>query len=76
MAEHTVRAPITGSVWAHSVGVGQRVLEGTTLLVCESMKTEVPITAPVDGVVTWLADCGISIDVEDRIAILDDASML
>lgn len=60
-------------MWAHSVGVGQRVLEGTTLLVCEVMKTEFPIAAPAGGVVTWLAACGASVNADDLVAIVDDA---
>ena len=45
-------------MWAHSVGVGQRVVEGATLLIVEVMKTEFPIESPTAGTVTWLAACG------------------
>lgn len=73
MAKHPVRTPVGGSVWAHSVGVGQRILEGTTLLVCEVMKTEFPISSPTSGIVTWLAVCGALVDADDLVAIVDDA---
>lgn len=74
MARHSIRAPVGGSVWAHSVGVGQQVVAGTTLLVCEVMKTEFPIETPVAGVVAWLAACGTLVDADDLIAIVDDAA--
>lgn len=71
MARHEIRAPVGGTVWAHSVGVGQRVLAGTTLLICEVMKCEVPVESPVDGVITWLRPCGDTIEVDDVVAVLD-----
>lgn len=73
MAKHSIRSPVGGSVWTHSVGVGQRVIAGTTLLICEVMKTEFPVESPVDGVVTWLKACGDTIEAEDLVAIVDDA---
>lgn len=61
-------------MWSHSVGVGQHVLAGTTLLVCEVMKTEFPIEAPVNGEVTWLRPCGDTVETDDLVAILDDSA--
>ena len=49
---HKVRSEVTGSVWKLEVTVGQMVNEGDTLLIVESMKMEIPITAPASGVVT------------------------
>ena len=49
---HKVRSEVTGSVWKLEVTVGQVVNEGDTLLIVESMKMEIPITAPASGVVT------------------------
>jgi len=59
-------------VWTHSVGVGQRVLAGTTILVCEVMKCEFPIEAPVDGTVAWLLACGETIEAGDIVAKIDE----
>jgi len=49
---HKVRSEITGSVWKVEVAVGQSVAEGDTLVIVESMKMEIPISAPASGVVT------------------------
>ena len=49
---HKVRSEITGSVWKVEVTVGQAVVEGDTLVIVESMKMEIPISAPASGVVT------------------------
>ena len=46
-----VRSEITGSVWKVEVAVGQTVAEGDTLVIVESMKMEIPISAPASGVV-------------------------
>ena len=43
---HKVRSEITGSVWKVEVAVGQAVVEGDTLVIVESMKMEIPISAP------------------------------
>ena len=48
---HKVRSEITGSVWKVEVAVGQVVVEGDTLVIVESMKMEIPISAPASGVV-------------------------
>ena len=46
-----VLAHITGTVWKIEVEVGQRVSEGDTLVILESMKMEMPVEAPVAGTV-------------------------
>jgi acetyl-CoA carboxylase biotin carboxyl carrier protein len=46
-----VSAEITGSVWKIVVGVGDAVREDDIILVLESMKMEIPITAPEAGTV-------------------------
>ena len=73
MAKHSVKTPVGGSVWTHSAGVGQRVVAGTVLVICEVMKTEFPVEAPVDGVVSWLRPCGDTVEADDVVATLDDA---
>jgi biotin carboxyl carrier protein len=52
MAITEVKTEITGSVWKIEVQVGDRVLEDDILLILESMKMEIPMLAPVDGIVT------------------------
>jgi len=51
---HTIRSEVTGSVWKVEVAVGQAVNEGDTLVIVESMKMEIPVTAPVTGIVREL----------------------
>lgn len=49
-----VQSDVTGNVWKVEAAVGQRVGEGDTLLIVESMKMEIPIVAPAAGVVSAL----------------------
>jgi biotin carboxyl carrier protein len=49
-----VRAEITANVWQVRVEVGQQVSAGDELVILESMKMEIPVEAPSDGVVTAL----------------------
>jgi biotin carboxyl carrier protein len=49
-----VRAEITASVWQVRTEVGALVAEGDELVILESMKMEIPVTAPSDGTVTEL----------------------
>jgi urea carboxylase len=49
-----VASPVSGSVWKIPVRVGQTVKAGETLVLVESMKMELPVTAPVDGVIEQL----------------------
>lgn len=51
MADFKVESELTGNVWKIVVGVGDTVTEGTTLLILESMKMEIPLMSPEDGVV-------------------------
>jgi acetyl-CoA carboxylase biotin carboxyl carrier protein len=46
-----VAAHITGTVWKVEVEVGDRVQEGDTVVVLESMKMEMPVEAEDPGVV-------------------------
>jgi biotin carboxyl carrier protein len=71
VAKREIKTPVGGSVWTQAVGVGQRVLAGTTLLICEVMKTEFPIETPIDGTVAWLRPCGETVEAEDVVATLD-----
>lgn len=51
MATINVLSVITGNVWKVLVKPGDQVSEDDSLLILESMKMEIPVTAPEDGVV-------------------------
>jgi acetyl-CoA carboxylase biotin carboxyl carrier protein len=46
-----VEAHITGTVWKVEVAVGDRVDEGDTVVILESMKMEMPVEAEDEGTV-------------------------
>jgi urea carboxylase len=48
----TVASPVSGSIWKISAALGQSVKAGDILVTVESMKMELPVTAPVDGLVS------------------------
>ena len=50
MAE--IEAHITGTVWKVQVQVGDKVADGDTVVILESMKMEMPVSAENDGVVS------------------------
>ena len=52
MAQEIVEVPITGKVISVEVKAGDKVEEGDTLCLIESMKMENPILAPVAGTIT------------------------
>ena len=49
MAE--VKAELVGNLWKIVTEVGQQVEEDDTLMILESMKMEIPVTAPRAGTV-------------------------
>ena len=49
-----VAAHVSGNLWAVPVAVGSKVKAGDTLVVIESMKMEIAVVAPCDGVVIQL----------------------
>jgi acetyl-CoA carboxylase biotin carboxyl carrier protein len=53
MAED-VRAHITGVVFQIVAGIGSKVAAGDPILILESMKMEIPVEAPREGVVREL----------------------
>ena len=44
-----IESEVTGTIWKVEVKAGQLVSEDETLLIVESMKMEIPITAPAAG---------------------------
>jgi biotin carboxyl carrier protein len=49
-----VKAEITANVWQVRTEVGAEVAEGDELVILESMKMEIPVTAPSAGTVVEL----------------------
>ena len=49
--EHAIESHIAGNLWQVCVVPGQTVRAGETLAILESMKMEIPLTAPRDGIV-------------------------
>jgi acetyl-CoA carboxylase biotin carboxyl carrier protein len=47
-----IEAHITGSVWKIEVAVGDRISDGDTVVILESMKMEIPVESEDDGTVT------------------------
>src|SRR5690554_212179 len=49
-----VKTEITGNVWKIETNEGDTVTEGQVLVILESMKMEIPILSPEDGVLKEL----------------------
>ncbi|HWH96450.1 MAG TPA: biotin carboxylase N-terminal domain-containing protein [Baekduia sp.] len=60
----SLEAPMPGTIWAVNVANGDEVAEGDVLIVLESMKMELSITAPRNGVVA-----GLELSAGDRVAL-------
>jgi acetyl-CoA carboxylase biotin carboxyl carrier protein len=45
MAKLAAKSDVSGSVWKIEVTLGQKVAEGDTLVLIESMKMEIPVVA-------------------------------
>ena len=54
MAMIDVKTEITGNVWKVEINEGDTVTEGQVLVILESMKMEIPILSPEDGVIKEL----------------------
>ncbi|XXX82016.1 acetyl-CoA carboxylase biotin carboxyl carrier protein subunit [Sorangium sp. So ce134] len=48
---HVIKAHITGTVWKIEVKPGDKVEEGTVVVILESMKMEMPVEAEEEGTV-------------------------
>jgi biotin carboxyl carrier protein len=72
LSEHRIKSEIPATVWKIEVSPGSRVAEGDTLVILESMKMEIPVTAPFDGVVaSILVVEGATIAAEEDLLVLD-----
>ncbi|HUE92953.1 urea carboxylase [Pseudomonas sp.] len=49
---HSIESHIAGNLWQVQVEVGSKVKTGDVLVILESMKMEIPLLAPIDGVVS------------------------
>jgi urea carboxylase len=69
-----VRAEITANVWQVRTEVGAGVAEGDELVILESMKMEIPVTAPVAGTVSELRVAAEdTVQEGDVVAVIDEA---
>jgi acetyl-CoA carboxylase biotin carboxyl carrier protein len=53
--ETKIASELNATVWKIEVTEGTKVEEGDTLMILESMKMEIPVTAPRDGTVSSIA---------------------
>jgi acetyl-CoA carboxylase biotin carboxyl carrier protein len=67
-----VEAHITGTVWKIEVAVGDKVDEGDTVVILESMKMEMPVEAEDAGTVKEiLCEEGQAVNEGDTLVILE-----
>ncbi len=72
MPQEVIEFPIAGKIVSVDVKEGDRVQEGDTICMIESMKMENPILAPVSGVVTKLEfSVGQTVNAGDLAAIIE-----
>lgn len=66
-----VESPISGNLWQVQTVAGSRVRAGDVLLVLESMKMEIPLLAPCDGVIQQVnVQPGASVRAGQRVAVI------
>lgn len=65
-----LKAPMPGTVIDFKATNGAAVKKGQTLLILEAMKMENEIVAPVDGVITFVASKGASVNTDDLLAVI------
>jgi acetyl-CoA carboxylase biotin carboxyl carrier protein len=51
MAKLAAKSDVSGTIWKIEVTLGQKVAEGDTLVLVESMKMEIPVVAEKAGTV-------------------------
>lgn len=65
-----LKAPMPGAVIDFKATNGAAVKKGQTVLILEAMKMENEIVAPVDGVITFVASKGASVNTDDLLAVI------
>lgn len=72
MAQHEVVSSVTGVVFEVAAAEGADVAAGDTLVVVESMKMEIPVTAPQAGrVARLLVAAGDGVDEGQPVAVIE-----
>ncbi|WP_313055115.1 urea carboxylase [Pseudomonas lopnurensis] len=72
--EHGIESHIAGNLWQVSVAEGERVEAGDVLVILESMKMEIPLTAPVGGVVKEVrVQPGSPVRAGQRVVVIEEA---
>ena len=72
MGMEKVKSEITGKVWRIDAAVGDKLDEEDPIVTLESMKMEIPVVAPVDGVLKEiLVQEGQEIGEGDEVAVLE-----
>lgn len=70
----SVDSHIAGNLWQVQVEAGARVEAGDVLVILESMKMEIPITAPVSGIVHEVrVQPGAAVRAGQRVAVIEQA---
>lgn len=73
VGEQGVESPISGNLWQVQAAAGSRVRAGDVLVVLESMKMEIPLLAPCDGIVRQLSvQPGSAVRAGQRVAIIQE----
>ncbi|MBD3738417.1 MAG: urea carboxylase [Pseudomonas balearica] len=71
--QHGIDSHIAGNLWQVSVAEGARVEAGDVLVILESMKMEIPLTAPVAGVVKEVrAQPGSPVRAGQRVVVIEE----
>lgn len=74
VGEHGIESHIAGNLWQVSVTEGAQVAAGDVLVILESMKMEIPLTAPVSGVVKDIrVQPGSPIRAGQRVVVIEEA---
>ena len=66
-----IRSELIGAVWKVQVAVGDQVAAGTTLMLLESMKMEIPVDAPMAGEIAEIrVSEGANVNIGDVLIVL------
>lgn len=72
MTEVKVRATIGGSIWQIVAAAGDEVAKDDTILIMESMKMEIPLSAPRTGrLKAFLVEAGQVVAENDVVALIE-----